>query len=436
MLRYIEIKNFESHKHTVIDGLSEAFNLIRGESNAGKTSIVRALKLAAYNQFDPKSLRVGESKCEVIVETDKGRVEVIRGPKVNTWKITPRGKPAEYFDKVGKNVVPQAAEIIGLNIVRLGDADIPVNIMDQLESHFMLKSVGGQDASGSLRAQVIDEISGLSGIEGVIKGVSLDNHRFGREVKITEDEMERTRAQMHDENALKQEEVILKEAGAVLADHDGYVKASDDARRLIDDWNGAVAKLGGVVEKLNKIPDLNKARKLLNISIKAAEDSEKAGKLLHDYNVTVQRANEASGRLAALPDLPGAAEMLSGVGDAIRAVEAAQALFGEYQRVKANIAAIEKRLRVIKKVEKSAVLVDDVAHSAWRSQTARELLDKAQEVQAAISSCDARLKTCNEGIAKAVKERDAILATVKVCPLTLEPVSKQCLSAAKKERVK
>jgi AAA15 family ATPase/GTPase len=67
MLKSIEIWNFESHEHTLIDNLSEGLNLICGESNAGKTSIVRALRLVAYNEFDPDSLRVGAKTCKVRV---------------------------------------------------------------------------------------------------------------------------------------------------------------------------------------------------------------------------------------------------------------------------------------------------------------------------------------------------------------------------------
>ena len=79
MLKKIEIKNFESHAHTVYDNLSAGLNLFRGESDSGKSSSLRAVCVCAYNRWDEQMLRIGEKHSEILVETDKGSVKTIRG---------------------------------------------------------------------------------------------------------------------------------------------------------------------------------------------------------------------------------------------------------------------------------------------------------------------------------------------------------------------
>ena len=234
MIKRIELWNWESHEHTVVRDLDPAFNLIWGDSDAGKSSIVRALKLVAHNQFDPESVRVGASDAEVEVETERGVVHVTRGKK-NIWKVTTKGKPAQIFDKIGKKPLPEAVEVLGLGMVELGDMSMSVNLMDQAEAHFMLAEFDGSNATGSARAQVIDEISGLSGIEGLIKEVSLDCHRFGRSIKDDEDKLEAIEAQMHDADALKREKTTLVDVRSALQDHVDFDAAANLATQTHDE---------------------------------------------------------------------------------------------------------------------------------------------------------------------------------------------------------
>jgi DNA repair exonuclease SbcCD ATPase subunit len=215
MIKKIELWDFECHEHSVLEDFDSGLNLIFGESDSGKTSIVRALRLVAYNDFNPACVRLGAKNCQVRVETEKGWVHVTRG-KDNIWRTCRTGETEQEFTKIGKNILPEASKILGLKIVELGDMSLPVNIMDQNEGHFMLNELGGNNASGSMRAQIVDEISGLSGIEGLIKEVSLDRHRFGRTVKENEDRAKELMATMHDQSVLDAEKKILDEVDELM----------------------------------------------------------------------------------------------------------------------------------------------------------------------------------------------------------------------------
>ena len=430
MLKTIEIKNFESHKHTIIDNLSEALNLVRGESNVGKSSILRALQLAAYNIFDPKSVRVGETKCEVIVTTDKGTVKVIRGPKTNYWEVCPIGEKKLEFDKVGVKIVPEAARVIGLQMVRLGDKDIPVNIMNQLESHFMLASIGGEDASGSMRAQVIDEISGLSGIEGVIKDVSLDNHRTGRSIKETEDKMEETRKQLHDETVLQQEGETLTEAEKLLKECDEYEKASADAKTLLDSWNKGVVELNDVEDRLSAMPDIEAANENLAEAASKALQLKMANEINKTVNTVRQSIEDVTIKLESIPDVDEVLTFITDCEESVTSINYLKKLHVEYQSVKVTIDKVTLRLKELAKVKNPAEMLAKADEICDRIVKAESLLAEVQGVMDEIGEVDEKLKLVGSQMDKVLKERDSILATIKVCPLTLKPVSKECLEAA------
>jgi chromosome segregation ATPase len=50
MLKSLRIINFESHKDTTIN-FTDGFNVIIGQSDGGKSSIIRAIAAVCYNMW-------------------------------------------------------------------------------------------------------------------------------------------------------------------------------------------------------------------------------------------------------------------------------------------------------------------------------------------------------------------------------------------------
>lgn len=474
MIQRIELWDFESHEHTVLDNISPALNLICGESNSGKTSIVRALKLAAYNEFDPRSVRIGATKCVVQVDTERGRVKVTRGPKHNAWEITKTGQPTQYFDKVGVNIVPDAAEVIGLNIVTLGDVQVPVNIMDQLESHFMLAGVGDKDATGSMRAQIVDEISGLSGIEGIIKAVSLDHHRYGREIKETEEQMERVRLQLHPEGELDKEAGILADAERELKDHADMLSLIAEVEAMSSEASATAKQIENVSRRLAEIPNAELALQEVSRADDSLRRAALAETLFRSGTVSGDRLSLVSKRLSEIPDvhkalalianaegsaskanavasiharcelleasLKKSRERLDWIGRALQASKYVSEAEGHAS--KANAAAsihercvvltagldrARRRLEWIGKALMASGELDAVQGSLSLCESVQKLLETARKTDASMENLQRRIGEGERRLEEAVRERDEILASVKTCPLTLKPVSKECL---------
>lgn len=428
MIKRIELWDFESHEHTVLDDISPALNLLCGESNSGKTSIIRALKLAAYNEFDPRSVRVGATKCVVQVDTERGRVKVTRGTKDNLWEITRNGQKPQYFDKVGVHIVPEAEEIIGLKIVTLGDVEVPVNIMDQLESHFMLAEVGGKDASGSMRAQIVDEISGLSGIEGLIKDVSLDHHRFGREIKETEKAMEEVRAQLHPEADLKVEAGILEKAEKELTDQKTMLGLAVEGESLISNEAAIRQKLVALERDLQAIPDTDVALAEIEKASAKSDRAATAEDLYLRWVVADSRLERIGKELVGMPDCQAASGFINEAEAKARVLAKIEEVLGRWRKADQDLKAKQKRLQEIGDVPAAQVEIAMAQSLIVRQTEAEEMLRLSKRLSVSILGMQQKLEENDRALKAAEKERDAILASVTTCPLTLKPVSKECLA--------
>lgn len=429
MLKAIELWDFESHEHSRIEGLSEGLNVVCGPSNSGKTSLVRALKLVAYNDFDPKSVRVGAKKCKVRVETDRGWVQVTRGKDDNLWEITPTGEKTKYRDKVGRvDPPPEAVEILGLGKVTLGDIPVPVNIMDQLESHFMLAGIGNKDATGSVRAQIIDEISGLSGIEGIIKEVSLDNRRAKREVKQSEEQMEEISSQLHDEAGLDAEAVVLTAAEEHLKNHQDATEAVTQAKDMQSQGHDLDEQVDETRAELKTLPDGKAALLHLDNAQSAMDVVEVAIEMKEQSEAVASELKRAESALKACPDHQKATRHLDKAKAVMDKRDTAQAILDTVHRASEEVADAKKRLSELPKTVK-------VEEHLKKAQAALDTAKEARAMMREASSVGKEVRENEDCLARNMRNRelvqehiDSILKTVKVCPLNPNhPVSPECL---------
>jgi len=378
MIESIRIQDFENYVDSTFD-FTVGFNLVRGLSNSGKTSIVRALNLAAYNDFDPRSLRVGAENCKITVKTERGEVKVTRG-KDNIWEITPKGKePLPPFKSIGKNVLEEAAEIIGFHVVELGDSQIKVNVSDQLEGHFMMDELEGKKASGSTRAQIIDEISGLTGIETLIKSVSLDNSRNSREIKKLEQANKDLEAKKHDEKQLQAEQSLLERVQQ-------HLQLSDEKQADAEKVEGFSLGCGLLNEQLEK---LQKEHDEL-IDPKKAEDP-------------LKRAEEA-----------------------LRASESAREAVEDMVTIDGEIQEAEKRFKELPDVAVPERLIPEIEARFSQISALNAFAEEYNEILEARSELQERLSLAESAFQEALREEKEILDSIEVCPVFLHPITASC----------
>ena len=136
MIEKICIHNFQSHKATTIE-LSPKVNTLQGNSDCGKSAVLRALHWLMFNPagdyFISDWARKGKTvsaPCEVIVNVDGHEVIRRRDKDFNGYILD-----GEVFEAT-RNSVPKKI----LDILRLGD----VNVQRQLDPPFLLSMSSGE----------------------------------------------------------------------------------------------------------------------------------------------------------------------------------------------------------------------------------------------------------------------------------------------------
>jgi len=424
MIREIIIKNFESHVHTVLNGFSPGFNLIFGDSNSGKTAIIRAVRLVAQNQFNPKSVRIGNDDCEVVMTSDRGIVRVVRG-KQNFWEVTADGK-TEVFERIGKAPLSQAVEILGLGEVKLGDAMVSANIMDQLEGHFMLAELDGKSVSGSMRAQVIDEISGLSGIETIIREASLDNHRLGRKVSDLEKAAVGFRGQMHDAGEIKVEFDFLDEIEKTLAEYDEVVGTAIRAEGEMENHHRVVGEISSSEREIELLPDVGEIPIILEQAKEYFEDSDLAFEIHKSWSVVDDRITTLQGEINGLSDIGGISKDVERVGLIFDSVKAQESVFEIWDRERDEIQSIESEIGMLPDVEMSDI--EKVKEIFDRMGRYDALLLELGGVVESIEATEVAFDACGVELTAASRELNDAIESVEICPLTQKPVVGRCFN--------
>jgi DNA repair exonuclease SbcCD ATPase subunit len=474
MIKSIELWDFESHEHTLISDLSDFFTVICGRSDAGKSSIFRAVRLAAYGEFDQKSVRIGCKNCIVKVVTDRGSVKVTRGTE-NLWEVTPVGQSVQVYNRPGKGVVKQAADIIGLRLVNLGGVDIPVNIMDQSEGHFMIDELGDKDSTGSMRAQIIDEISGLSGIETLIKSVGLDNSRLVREFNQTEKDIGEAEATLPDAWALKSEGDRLSEAEVLVKSLHLAESVSKESSLLDMDFKRINQQIAQISSEVSLIPDLSEIVAIGRKTASAVASSVALENLHGSFCSSKQSLSMVCSDIAGIPDVSSIGSDVSVISSCLSLSDSANGisidykqsinglssvsseidLIGDVSGIPSLIINVESLYKDVSSIEQIRLSWEDhvdslhtivnISEPTLRGQVDASslsidneslsnidrMIDLAKLNREALNSLkvtESSIIQVKDDMSKLEIEQKEILSTIKLCPLSGLPISPSCLN--------
>ena len=140
MIKRIELINFMSHEHTVIEPAA-GLTVLVGPNNCGKSAIVTALQILCHNENSTYVMRHGAKECRIIVETDDGhRIE---------WMRKKSGSPSykidgKEFDRLRgeSGVWDELARTLRLPRVEFDNNKFDVHIGEQRNPVFLLGDKG------------------------------------------------------------------------------------------------------------------------------------------------------------------------------------------------------------------------------------------------------------------------------------------------------
>ncbi|RJQ31174.1 MAG: hypothetical protein C4589_02020, partial [Peptococcaceae bacterium] len=178
-------ENFQSHEYTEID-LSPGLTVIIGESDRGKSAVIRALRWLFLNE--PKGsdfIRAGASGCRVTAVFDDGTVvSRERGRNKNFYAVAYPDGRREIYEGFGADIPAEVTGLHGICKVRLDDGlEVSLNFALQLDSPFLLAG------PGSTKAKAIGRLHGVHIVDAAVRAAMRDITRLQQEEKRLEEHL-------------------------------------------------------------------------------------------------------------------------------------------------------------------------------------------------------------------------------------------------------
>jgi exonuclease SbcC len=142
MIERIELVNFMSHPHTVLD-LDQGLTVLVGENNSGKSAIVSALQVLCTNAQGDYMVRHGQKECLVRVRTSEGHTLEWKR-KGRTVSYTVNGRDVH---RLGGAVPEDLHELLRLPRVETENDVFDIHFGEQKEPIFLLNASPGKRAT-------------------------------------------------------------------------------------------------------------------------------------------------------------------------------------------------------------------------------------------------------------------------------------------------
>jgi len=222
------LRNFQSHKHTEIE-FSPNVSAIVGESDEGKTSIIRALYWAAQNKpsggdFISDFSKKGECSSTIVI--DGNEVTRFKNKTKNEYIVN-----GQAFKALGKSGIPDEVK----NILQLDE----LNFQNQMDSPFLLSSSSGEVA------RYLNDIVNLNVIDESLKKVNAKTNACNRDIENKEAEIESNTIELKDYAWLKQAEKELLQ----LEDDQHELKNRIEVNEMLAD---TLDEIDGITEQIEK----------------------------------------------------------------------------------------------------------------------------------------------------------------------------------------
>jgi len=254
LIKQIQIKNFQSHKDTKLE-FGDGVNIIRGQSDTGKSAIFRAIRWLKDNRPQGDAFRSNFASTKAVVDItvefgDGSWVSRRRGGTVNSY-VTSNNDELEAL----RSEVPEEVRAI----VQLED----YNIQGQHDKYFMLQSTAGEVA------KMLNDIVGLDIIDTCYKKINsiiLDSKReFDRCDSQIEGLKEELEAFKDFETMVKrvdkfEEQLVARQK--CREERTGLIKYANNLERLVqeisdfDKWLSLEDSVRGLFIEANKMESM------------------------------------------------------------------------------------------------------------------------------------------------------------------------------------
>lgn len=252
MITRVILRGFQSHVDTDIE-LDSGLNVVTGQTDSGKTAIIRAIRWVAFN--DPQGeafLNTAVGETEVVIHKADGQIITKRrkGGKTS-YSLQCPGLPEMNFNKAE---LPEEIKVaLGIEKQRFGDYEAALNFAFQLDAPFLISE------AASAGAKVLGKLAGTEVVDMAIKSVAKDNYRHQQERSALHRAIEKLEIELQAYDDLEELKSALQAVEYLLARADKannrYTTLSE-VRAKYEAANVAIAKYAEILDKLAIVPSL------------------------------------------------------------------------------------------------------------------------------------------------------------------------------------
>jgi exonuclease SbcC len=417
-IKRILIENFQSHAHTEIEIPSPGVTALVGESDQGKSAVVRALRWLFLNE--PRGtgfVRAGERMCRVRVEyTDGTTLERVRSGDDNTYILNGR-----IFRGFGIDPPLEVQEFTGIRKIDLGESIVP-NIAGQLEPPFII------GLPGTARANFIGAVSRASIFDTALKKTLTDNHRAKQEAQRLNEEIASLEEEIASFSNLPFLERVVEDAISLISETEQLVKKKERLQELAverDRWKTeierclqifvATANTKEAEEMYEQIEELKAKLTLLE----TLQQHQNEVLREHETSIKVITATEATQE---------SAFVATEVEALLQSLKNLQKLSAEQKTLKKEIAlatTIAKATNTAPKAEE--ILVELATNAANILSKLKPLLQEAVVVKKEIQRFSEQIELSQQAFMQTVEEFKETLKDLRRCPVCYSEIGEEVI---------
>ncbi len=380
MLKYLKIKGYQPYKKEAVLELSEFVNSITGETDAGKSSVVRAIRAVCKNdkstlKFRNKKIKKGQP-FEITLANDNGIVKRARSERENYYEINENGEKLQ----AGSGVPEYVAKILNIQ---------DINLKLQFKDNFLIADSPPEVAryfNKLVKLDIIDTIFSNSHRDKLRN----NQKKAGLEVSLKENNKKLERFKRLDEL-----EESFKKA---YYDH----KELESKEKDLDNIERILEGLEKISSQLSSIPNLEEIRDQLDVVSERLIKADKVGRRLEKITSLISNAKEImaqSNRLPSADNINKAIETLPKIKKDI------EALFGNEKELKSLEASIMHLISIKSKLDampcikgldrrvfKLKTEIDSYTDSEVKAKRLIQLTAEAKDILAKEADVDSRLK--------------------------------------------
>lgn len=267
-IKKIHLENFQSHKNTTLI-FDRGLNVILGNSDSGKTAILRAIKWAIYNE--PQGdyfIMQGTNKVLVEIEFSNGAiVKRLKSSSKNNYYLKLPDEEEQIFEAFGRSVPQEIIDVTGMYKISLTDDKSSIlNIAEQLDGPFLLNQVP------SVRASAIGRLVSVNYIDDALRDTVREDKSVNNNIKILEKNKDELESKIKEFDYLKDLEVSYNS----LKDISRTIKEKSNKLKLFKTSNISLREIDKEIKVINdnlvKLPNIkilsDLVERLTNISYK------------------------------------------------------------------------------------------------------------------------------------------------------------------------